>query len=370
MLVLSMLACCGLSAQTQTTNGKLLLPSMDVFCPHWEVGAHVGGGYDLGEAKFGNLLTPAVQLSGAYHFNEYFSVDLAVSGFVSKNEYAYPKVKYNWYFVQPTVDFKLEILPLFEGWKPEHRLRPYIFAGGGLNISFKNDDAIEAKQRLTSLYAGDYFEKLWTGSRLNPVLRAGVGCDYWVTDRLGVSLEANANMLPDFYNSKRGKHDNNDWRFNALVGVHFRLSDANRKTKPVYEQVAVQPVPAATRSAGQKITRDMADLVVNVLFEINKSIIRPDEYVKLSELLMYMQSHPECHVLLTGYADRDTGTPQINERLSKERSIVVAEYLKQHGITEDRMHVDHKGDRIQPFDFPAANRVTICIVLNKKYLEQ
>ena len=365
-LMISVCMSLNMFAQAQrTVRGKMLFPAVDLFQPHWEVSATGGLGYDIGEAPFGKLLSPAVQLTGGYHFNEYFSMHLSVSGFMSRNEYAFPHLSYKWYYIQPALDFKLDVLSLFTEWNPLHFVRPYIFAGAGANISFGNGDAVDG-----SKIKGVDFQKLWSGSRFNPVIRAGVGCNFWITDRLGITAEVNANMLPDHYNSKRGRNDNRDWHFNGLVGVRFRLSNANNHKEAVYEQIPVMPDTVATRSAApQKITRDMADLVINVLFEINKSIIRPDEEVKLSELLIYMQQHPECHVLLTGYADRDTGTPVINERLSRERSIVVAEYLKARGITEDRLHVDHKGDRIQPFDFPAANRVTICIVLNKMYVQ-
>lgn len=341
---------------------ELLLAPMDVFEPHWQVGIQAGAAYDVGEDKFKNLISPAVQVTAAYHFNEFVAARLAVSGFQSKNQYVFPQYKYKWNFVQPAIDLQFDLSSIFLGWVPENVFRPYAFVGGGLNVSFNNDDAVEA-----SKVWGVDFEKLWDGSRLNPVVRGGLGFEWWFSEKIALTGEANANLLPDHYNSKLGKGDNKDWQFNALVGLRFRLGDYTHKTRALWseprpvEPVVVEPEP-------KKITREQADLTVNIQFIINESVIRPTELQKLYELTTYLQQHPDSHILLTGYADKETGNPTINERLSRERAAAVADFLVSRGIDRLRIHTDHKGDRIQPFDFPAQNRVCICIVLNPKYL--
>lgn len=355
--LLSVLMIIFFSTARAQENRELLLGPMDVFVPHWELGVEAGAGYDVGEDKFANLITPAVQVTAAYHFNEFLAARLAVSGFQSKNLYVFPEEKYKWNFVQPALDLKLDLSSLFLGWVPENTFRPYAYLGAGLNVSFNNDDAVNADKRW-----GVDFEKLWRDNRLNPVVRGGLGFDWWLNDKIALTGDACANMLPDHYNSKYGKYDNRDWHITAMLGLRFRLGDANKHTEPVWgEPPVVNPQPA-------KITRDQVDLTVNVQFIINQSIIRDTETGKLQELIYFLQQHPEAHVLLTGYADKDTGTPSINERLSRERADAVANYLSTHGISSYRIHKDHKGDRIQPFDFPPQNRVCICIVLNRRYL--
>lgn len=361
LLVLALTLFNTVSAQERK---ELLLAPMDVFVPHWQVGGALGAGYDVGEAKFFDLVSPAVQFTAAYHFNEFVAARLAVSGISSKNRYAFPEEKYMWNYVQPALDAKFDLSSLFLGWVPDNVFRPYVFAGAGLNLSFNNDDAEKADQRW-----GVDFEKRWNGSRLNPVVRGGVGFDWWLTEQVALTGEANVNMLPDHYNSKRGKHDNRDWRFNALVGLRFRIGDYNRRTDAYWMSVrknppVVQPVEPPVK----KITKAQADLTVNVQFVINQSVIRDTELQKLYELTRFLQEHPDSHILLTGYADKETGNAVINEHLSRERADAVAEFLVNRGIARSRIHTDHKGDRIQPFDFPAQNRVCICIVLNPKYL--
>ena len=101
---------------------------------------------------------------------------------------------------------------------------------------------------------------------------------------------------------------------------------------------------------------------VNIYFVINQSIIRSNQMAKLTKLLEYLHEHPRAFVRLSGYADKETGNPTINMRLSIERSQAVSQFLQEAGIQEWRIRRFAKGDRVQPFDIPEENRVCICYV--------
>ena len=45
-----------------------------VFLPHWYLKLQAGGGADVGEAKFSQLLTPSLQLGLGYQLTEYFGL--------------------------------------------------------------------------------------------------------------------------------------------------------------------------------------------------------------------------------------------------------------------------------------------------------
>ena len=355
--LISMLFCMTFSAQAQeqqdSVERRLVQPSHVYFIPHWYLKAQAGASYDVGEAKFSQLISPAVQLTLGYKFSEYFGLRGSVSGAWAKNRYAYPEAKYQWNFVQPALDAELELLPLFFGEKPDRPANLYIFAGAGMAISFNNDDAIEANN-----IRGVDFQKLWTGSRLNPVVRAGIGFDYRLSDKVAIGAEVNANMLPDHFNSKLGKNDNKDWHFNALVGIKFNIGRSHGRTEPVYETApVVEPAKEFVDVPIEQISFN-----VNVYFVINQSIIRANQMGKLSRLLQYLAEHPRAFVRLSGYADRETGNPTINMRLSIERSQAVSKYLQDAGVAEWRIRRFAKGDLVQPFDIPEENRVCICYV--------
>lgn len=352
----------------QDEEKRLVSLGQDFFVPHWFMSLHAGAAYDVGEAKFSKLLSPGAQASLGYHFTPLFATRLSIGGWEARNRYAYPSEKYKWNFIQPAVDAMVDITTLIDGWKPDRFFRLYAFAGIGLNISFNNDDAVNASQRMANSYklrelvqlTPNYFEKLWEDSRLNPVVRGGIGADFQITEDVSFGAEVNANMLPDHFNSKLGKHDNKDWHFNAMVGIRFTIGKDHGRTEPTYQTVHKPVEPKEPKFVDVPVEK--ISFNVNIYFVINQSIIRTNQMAKLRSLIHYLNEHPKAFVRLSGFADKDTGTPEINMRLSVERSQVVSQFLQNAGIEEWRIRRFAKGDRVQPFDIPEDNRVCICYV--------
>ena len=335
-------------------NGRTELVDVPApeFLPHWQVALQGGVAADIGEAKLGKLISPALQVSGTYQFSEIFGARVAVSGLWARNRYSYPQERYNWNFVQPTLELKVDLASLFMGWVPDQLVSAYAVLGGGVAYSFNNDDAKKANNHF-----GVDFQKLWDNHRWNPVAKAGIGADVRLNDFLALCGELNANLLPDHFNSKKGRHDNIDWHFNALVGLKINLGPSYRQRPPEYRTIST---PVVTPVA----PRDTVAMAVNIQFLINSSELRSSEYGKLIQLMNYLKVHPRSHVEMTGYADRLTGTSAINDRLSRERATAVANYLMSHGISSDRIYKDAKGDRVQPFPVNEDNRVTVCFVVD------
>ena len=349
------------NADIQDT-ARLISPGTLFFVPHWYGEAHVGGAYDVGEASFSQLLSPALQLSLGYQPWELLGFRGSLHGLWARNRYAYPEAKYSWNFLQATIDAQLNLTSLFLGKKPDRLHHAYAFVGAGVAFSFNNDDAVEANKRF-----GIDFQKLWDGSRWNPVVRFGVGYDYHVSHNLALGAELIAHMLPDHFNSKLGRDDNRDWHLNALIGIKYNFGPRYGRTEPVYEKIVRQPAPAPAPIVEKKDTFidvpiEKISFNVNIHFVINQSVIRSNQIPKLTRLLKYLDEHPRAFIRLSGYADKETGTHEINMRLSQERATAVSQYLQDAGIQEWRIRRFAKGDKVQPFDIPADNRVCICYV--------
>ncbi|MBO8478844.1 MAG: OmpA family protein, partial [Bacteroidetes bacterium] len=71
---------------------------------------------------------------------------------------------------------------------------------------------------------------------------------------------------------------------------------------------------------------------------------------------------PGATVVLTGYADAQTGSAKRNMYLSHKRAEAVAAALEEAGVEVSRIKVDYKGDTVAPYGSPEENRVVICIV--------
>ena len=366
-LLVGLLFCNMITVNAQQNVGneqKLLSPGTPFFVPHWYIKVQGGLGYDVGEAKFSDLLSPSFQLTMGYKFDQLIGIRGGLSGFWARNRYAYPEADYKWNFVQPAVDVELDLTTLIGGHDPERNTNVYAFAGLGVAYSFGNDDAVKANE-----IPGIDFQKLWPNNRWNPVVRAGLGVDFYVSDNIAINGEINGNMLPDHFNSKLGRNDNKDWHFNALVGVKFARGKRRGYTEPVYQVEQVQRI-AKPDTAFVDVPIENISFNVNIYFIINRSDIRTNQMQKLSRLIAYLDKHPKAFVRLSGYADRDTGTPEINMRLSRERSAVVSKFLQDAGIQGWRIRSFAKGDRVQPYDKPQDNRVCICYVYDPDHPER
>ena len=137
------------NAQQNVGNEKnLLSPGTPFFVPHWYIKVQGGLGYDVGEAKFSDLLSPSFQLTMGYKFDQLIGIRGGLSGFWARNRYAYPEADYKWNFVQPAVDVELDLTTLIGGRDPERNTNVYAFAGLGVAYSFGNDDAVKELREL------------------------------------------------------------------------------------------------------------------------------------------------------------------------------------------------------------------------------
>ena len=333
-----------------------------------------GAQYTLGEAKFGDLLSPNLQLGLGYQFSPVFGMRFQVNGWQSKGGWSGFRAKagetpynadYKFKYVAPGVDFMFNLSNLLCGWNPNRVVNVTAFAGGGLNVAWGNDDVNNLAATLKSLNAYN-LEYLWDGTKVRPYGRAGIDVEFKVSKAVSIMLEGNANILSDKYNSK--KADNPDWYFNALAGVRINLGKSyTKKEKPVeepapapapkQEYVAPKPAPkpAPVEKKVEEIRRD-------IFFTINSYKIAPAENEKILEVVDFLGKNPEVKVVITGYADKGTGNDVINDRIAAKRAAAVVWMLtKKYNIPSERITEESKGARVQPFAENAKNRVTIMI---------
>lgn len=332
-------------------------PVQELFVRHWYATVMGGMAYDVGEAKFSELLSPAAQVTFGYQFSKILGLRLGVSGWKAKNKYAYPEAEYSWNVLQPALDLEINVSNLFFGWDSKRKLECYALVGGGAAYTSGNEEAWEVNN-----HYGINFQKLWKDSRWNAVGRFGLGGRYKLSDKVALTVEGNANILPDEFNSKAGKDDNLDWRFNGLIGLTFTFGRSHDKAETILDNSLAKSLPTESKYATVPV--DQASFNLNIYFSINESVLKTDEISKLKLLKTYLDQHPQSFVRLSGFADKETGTKAINMRLSVERVEAVAHYLQNNGIDRERILRIAKGDIVQPFDVPEENRVCICYVYN------
>ena len=335
-----------------------------VFRKHAFVQLQGGAQYTLGEAKFGDLLSPNVQAALGYQFNPWFGARVAVNAWQSKggfNGYRLPdgtngNTTYKFKYVAPTVDFMFNLSQALCGYNPHRVFNVTAFLGGGANLAFKNGEANDLNA------AGYKMEYIWSGKKVRAVGRAGLALDFRLSDAVSLGLEGNANILSDHYNSK--KAGNADWYFNALAGVRINLG--RTKTTRAKEEPATPIVPAQTYVEPQKpqteAPKQKDEIRRDIHFVINSDKVDQAGLAKIAELAEFLKNHEDATLTIEGYADKNTGTAEYNKKISERRALSVFNVLtKQHGIAAHRISYNFKGDTVQPFASNDDNRVAICI---------
>ena len=342
------------------------------FEKHWFLDLQGGAQYTLGEAKFGDLLSPNVQLGLGYQFSPVFGMRLQANGWQSKGGWsgfrANPgetpyNATYKFKYVAPGLDFMFNLSNLFCGWNPNRVLNVTAFLGGGANIAWDNDEVNELATTIknTSAYNLEY---LWDGTKVRPYGRAGIELAFKVSKSVSLMIEGNANVISDKYNSK--KADNPDWYFNALAGLRINLGkSATKKEKPVEPEPAPAPVQKVEEPApapAPVVEKKVEEIRRDIFFTINSNKISAKENQKILEVIDFLVKYPEAKVVVTGYADKGTGNDRVNDRIAAKRAAAVVWMLeKRYGIPAERITEESKGARVQPFAENDKNRVSIMI---------
>ncbi len=388
----------GISAQDRDTT-------LYEFRPHWYIHGAFGYQYTIGETSDALALSYMnAQIAAGYEFTPVWGLRLAVNGWQSRAAYqpsdAYlaegvnPK-KWRWYYVAPTLDVTMDLTNLIGGYKYNRIVNFGLLAGVGANLFFHNDEATQARTELNNEKEGlgntvMVDRTYWEGFKASPLGKVGLFCDFRITDKFRLGLEGSANFLMDKYNSKYA--NNPDWYINALVTAKYNFGGTyNEKqvkkddllpckqqpdtviqkdtiyveTEPEIDTLAI--VSAAQKSGNATALLAMTDsLRTEIFFPISSDKVSVTEAVKLRQIVSFMKKYPESKVVITGYADKATGTAKFNKTISEKRAEVVKKYLLNQGIEANRITAKGMGDTEQPYngkdDNPMLNRVSICVV--------
>jgi hypothetical protein len=355
------------SAQEQQT--------IEVFNPHWYIQLQGGAQYTLGERDFSDLISPNAQVTVGYNFNPIVGARLSVNAWQSKAGSTIENVEYawKWKYVAPSLDVTVNLSNLVCGYNAYRVFNLGIFAGVGANIAFDNDEAVNVNNRLNALYPGymrpsadQWLRYIWDGTKVRLNGRAGLTADFRVSNRVSVGLEAQANIVSDRYNSK--KAPNSDFYFNALAGVKIALGATHKsqvvepcnrvvekivEVPKIVEKIVEVPAPVSNQVA------QVEPLKETFFYAIRLS--DPTANATIDKIVEWCNKYPTKSISISGYADKGTGNPKINQGYAKQRADKVAKILQQKGIAASRMTVNSYGDTVQPFAENDKNRCVIVV---------
>lgn len=363
--------------------------AQDVFYPGFYLGAQAGVNYTTsnqwGLKPLEHLNYPNIQLTAGYDITPVFGLRLALSGLYGN----YPTPVDNtivgvFNYAQAALDATFDICNIFR-YRSNRLLNPYIFLGAGGNYRFAANDQ---------------------PNLLGVAIRGGAGFDIRLNDLIDLTLECQDNNMFDKFNTladREGQGYPFDQNIAALIGLKFNIgahkarkaaaivaaeaaaaAEAARlaaeeaarkeaarlaKEKAEQERLAAQKAAEEARIAAEKAAAEKAAAAraaaraaeENVYFTIGNSNIRKAETSKLDHIIGVLWQYPEATVTICGYADKETGTPKSNMKLSEKRAENVAKALKAAGIEDSRINVKFFGDTEKVSDKREENRVAVIV---------
>jgi len=136
-----------------------------------------------------------------------------------------------------------------------------------------------------------------------------------------------------------------------IDALNARLNDANAenaKLRNMLDEANKRPAAETPKSVKEFVTTP-----VSVFFELDKTeIASQKDLVNVQALAKYAKDN-NSNVLVKGYADSATGTPEHNQGLSERRAERVADELVNMGLSRDNIKTEAMGgvDELSPISF-------------------
>lgn len=364
------------------------------FSDNWFIQAQGGASYTFSEyyrdASFGKLITPQVALSFGKHFTPVFGLRAQVAGWESKSKY--PAINRDYYkhkYIQGSLDAMWNLTNIFGKYDPSRAVDVYGFVGLAF-VHGKSDNYLNLNEGRDP----EEFGKQGI-SKSNMVLpRLGFQVDYHVSNIVSLNLEANAVLLEDRFNGIV-QDRSYDGMVNVLGGITFHIN-RGFKQSDVYSQSEVdklngqineQRAALANKDnaiAGLKeelakkpqviveekaVEETIEEVLMNavVVFKLGKSELQENQEINIFNAAKFFQDNLDYRCIITGYADKATGSAKVNQRISEQRAEAVKKVMvEKFGISADRITTQASGDKVQPFQNDAWNRVVIFTAVKNK----
>lgn len=270
-----------------------------------------------------------------------------------------------------SIDLLLNVNNLFSTYNPDRVFNFILFGGLGYAHTFKNSDA--------------------NRTAVNSIMgKGGFIADFSISRAFSIDLEAQALLLPEMFDRQVGGTNNHDIVANVMLGVNYKFSPRGFEQAILYNpneianlnnqinnlraenaELSKRPAycpdcPECPRCPDVIIKKEAPKkfeyLPSPVFFRINSSTIDAAQWKSIEDAVKYLRENPDARLKLTGYADRATGTPAGNKKLSEKRAKAVYDAMVQkYRIDPSRIETSYLGDAEQPFTENDWNRVVVFV---------
>lgn len=355
------------------------------FKQNWYIQALGGASYTFSEgykdASFGDLITPTVALGVGKEISPIVGVRLQGAWSQAKSQHSWQDSQYKYTYFQGSGDVLFNLTNIFLPYKQDRMFNLKAFAGlSAVHVKHKNNANING-----------HGERLEASNSIAP--RLGLQADFALNNKVSLNLEVVGNLMNDDFNgvSDPSVATKYDGVVSAMAGITYNINkgfdyvdyidpstidDLNGKLNQLRAANSQKDTEISTLQAElakkpkviEKV-EEVEDIVMNalVVFKIGSAKLQDNQEINIFNAAKFFQDNPEYTCVITGYADKATGSAAVNQRISQQRADAVAKIMvDKFGISRDRIITQASGDKVQPFQNDAWNRVVIFNAVKKK----
>lgn len=213
---------------------------------------------------------------------------------------------------------------------------------GGIQNTWRLNDRFKLNLDLSYNMCGDDFEG--EGNRYGGHNQKNH--DHWFTAEVGLTYNLSKkydwDRVPDVDAIKQLSQA-------QLDALNAQLADANAEI----ERLRNQPAPEPVETVVTQSVKDFITTPISVFFNLNKTEIAVLKDLVNVKALAKFAIENDRSILVTGYADSATGTPEHNMWLSDKRAERVKNELINMGVKPEKITTAHFGgvEILTPIDF-------------------
>lgn len=396
---IALLALCTARAEQHTEETAAAAPTGNWYV---EIGAgtQLLFGQDAAQLAFGQRLTPLLSLTGGRWFNPWWGVRLQASGYAlngfSAAQGLYlgdptgtsalygtddpvrgfvsvrPDGSYRYYLRHLSLhaDWHVSLANLVWGHDPARpwdvvpavgigyfQTFPYKGTTGVATLSthfsvagkWKLPHNLDLNLELSTALLPDRFDGRITTRNYEPTLGLALGITYHFKGR------ADAPAAP--VRPVRGKPEAVPTQDDYMELVRQAVREEVRGNLPA-------PPPADTVTIIREIEKPQAAppaprtvRIASLQFDSEQARPRAGQDMQIANIVAFAHDNPQARILIEGYADDRTGSPNYNLSLSRKRAQSVYDLLVKAGISPDRLEAVGHGSAVQVYEQSDWNRV-------------
>lgn len=385
VILAAMMAGALLQANAQENNRNIFV----------SVGAGIQGTTNP-DSKFGNTITPLINVSVGKLFTPVWGIRGQVYGWSSKMKTSYPfpvtanEVERKERYFGLNLDGMLNLTNMIGGYDEDRKWDLNFFAGpsmnfvknySGWNLAYKTVQTSNA-EGTTTVREIDPAKCKPIGHEMRYLVGAsvGLGAKYNINPNWAVDLEVRGQVTPSILGAYSSGSTDGYLHMNIGATYTFggkgfaktKLSQKemiiiNEKVNEYKHQLQASERKVAELRANPVVKTEVKTEIKEVKVAGPRSVFfkqgsyEVDKYgdVNLKQAAEIMKQNPDKKYKIVGYTDKATGTQEVNKKLAQKRAEAVYNILVAEGVKPEQLEISTVVDGENMFGSNELNRVVI-----------